>query len=366
MKTGLSKTIFKLLPLLALNLVSCSEERETFTVEKGDIVESVYTSVVVEPDELYKITASIPGYIDEVTVREGDSVYAGQAIFYVRDIASQNNASNARLALDLAEKNYRGEKNVIDDMKMELSNAKVKRSNDSIQYFRIKKLYENGAVSKLELEQMELVYTSSKNTYLTLQNRIKRTERDLKASMEQAKNNFGSTLSRSEEATVRNRVNGIMYAVQKEVGEYVSMQEPIAIVGSGTNFTLKMLIDEIDITRVKIGQRILVNLEAYGEQVFNAKVTRIAPRMDTRTQTFEVEGVFENMPSRLFYGLTGEGNIIVKKVSNAIVIPREFLIDMNKVETDAGIKKVKVGSMSLSHAEIVEGLNEGDVIYKPL
>jgi hypothetical protein len=41
------------------------------------------------------------------------------------------------------------------------------------------------------------------------------------------------------------------------------------------------------------------------------------------------------------------------------------LIGGNQVETSEGKKKVKIGTTSLSHVEILDGLNEGDVIYKP-
>jgi multidrug efflux pump subunit AcrA (membrane-fusion protein) len=144
------------------------------------------------------------------------------------------------------------------------------------------------------------------------------------------------------------------------------MQEPVAIVGSASNFLIKMLIDEIDITKVKIGQRIIVSLEAFSDRTFEATVTRLAPRMDTRTQTFEVEGTFNNIHERLYFGLTGEASIVVAKKKNSVVIPREYIIGSNEVETVDGMKKVKIGTISLSHAEILEGLKEGDVIYKPM
>ena len=126
------------------------------------------------------------------------------------------------------------------------------------------------------------------------------------------------------------------------------------------------LIDEVDITRIKKGQKIVVTLEAYKSQSFEAKVTHITPKMDGRTQTFEIEGVFVDFPSELYMGLTGEGNIIVKQIKQALVIPREYLIDLNKVETENGMKKVKIGVQSLSHVEIISGLKEGEEILKPL
>ena len=124
-------------------------------------------------------------------------------------------------------------------------------------------------------------------------------------------------------------------------------------------------VDEVDITKVKLGQTIVVALEAYKRKTFKAKVTRISPKMDAQTQTFEIEGSFIDAPDALFMGLTGEGNIVIVERKNALVIPLEYLIEENSVQTANGKVKVKIGSRSLSHVEILSGLNEGDVILKP-
>jgi hypothetical protein len=64
-------------------------------------------------------------------------------------------------------------------------------------------------------------------------------------------------------------------------------------------------------------------------------------------------------------GLTGEGNIIINKRKSVMVIPLEYLIDNNKVETENGAIRVTTGVRSLSHVEIVSGLKSGEIIYKP-
>ena len=352
--------------LLLLLLLSCGEERESLTVQRGDIVEAVYSSVVLEPEEMYKVNSSVPGYIDQITVKVGDTVDAGFPLMYIRDVIAANNASNARLSFEMAERYYFGEVNLLQDLKLELQNAELKRRNDSIQYVKYKKLFDDRLITSAEMDQIELAHTASTNTVKALRNKLKRSEKELGNSMQQARNNMNSSVSRSEEAVIRNRMKGVVYDLQKEPGEYVNMQEPVAVVGSAKNFVIKMLIDEIDISKVQKGQRIIINLEAYGNKTFEAIVTRISPKMDTRTQTFEVEGTFVSMPDRLYYGLTGEANIVIAEKKNALVIPREYIVGNDQVETSDGLKRIKLGTMSLTHALVLEGLTEGAVIFKPM
>ena len=64
-------------------------------------------------------------------------------------------------------------------------------------------------------------------------------------------------------------------------------------------------------------------------------------------------------------GLTGEGNIVINEKGSALVIPREYLQPGNKVETEKGMVTVKTGLSNWSYIEILSGLSENQVIYKP-
>lgn len=359
----INNSVFLLL-LVAL-LFSCSEERETYEVKSGPVVESVYSSVSLEPKGLYQVNALIAGHIDQVFVKPGDSVHKGDVLFTIVDVQSRANSANAKLAYELAKKNYSGDINVLDDLRLELNSALLKRRNDSLNYHRNLELYENKAITTVELESSELLFKASQNNHELIKKKIQRTEAELKASLEQAKNNYTSSLSRSSDAVIRSEIDGIVYEVYKEVGELVMTQEPLSVLGSGNEFVIKMKVDEVDITRVRLGQRIFVSLEAYKGQVFKGEVTHITPKMDDRTQTFSVDGEFTEAPEKLYLGLTGEGNIVVNQRDNVVLVPVAYLTEDKKVETPEGFKAIELGIKSLNEVEVINGLKSGDLIYKP-
>lgn len=349
---------------LFLILGSCQDEQEGYVVKKETIVESVYSSVVIEPDELYRVNALNSGYIDELLVEIGDSVFPNDVLFAVRDVQSSSTASNARLSLDIARSNYNGDVNLVNDLKIELNHALLKMRTDSINHYKNKELHRKGLMNDSEFSQSEVMYSSSKTRYSLLKNRLTRTNSDLRTALNQAQNNYVSSLSRSNDALVRNRLSGIVYDLFKETGEFVSVQEPVMIIGSSERFILKMRIDEVDVTKVVLGQEIVISLEAYKNQVFKGIVSHISPKLDAQTQTFEVEGFFKEAPPKLFMGLSGEGNIVINKLDNVVVIPLEYLIDNKYVLTANGKKRVQTGVKSLSHIEIVSGLKSGTRILK--
>lgn len=346
-------------------IAACGKERESTKPTHEELVEAVYSSVVIEPVDAYKVNSSITGYIDEVYFNEDDFVKKGDLLFRISNKPIELNEQNAALNYALLKDTYDGTANLIEEMKLDQKSSKMKMLNDSVNYQRFKMLFEKNACSKFELDNASMAYELSKNTYLSASKRIIRKEKELKNQINQSKNNLNASSLKTDDYLIRSNIDGKLFQTFKEKGEFVSMQEPIAIVGNAKEYKLKMLIDEVDISKVLIGQKVLVTLEAYKNKVFEAKITKIAPKMDAQTQTFEIEAVFVDQPSRLYMGLTGEGNIVINEKKKALVIPREYLLPGNKVETENGMVKVKTGLSNWSFIEIVSGLDENTVILKP-
>ena len=118
--------------------------------------------------------------------------------------------------------------------------------------------------------------------------------------------------------------------------------------------------------RVQVGQKILVTMDSYKGQVFEASVLKIYPIMDVRSRTFKIEANFLNPPQKLYPNLTAEANIIIQTRNKVITIPRNYLIDneyvlVNKVEK----RKIKVGLSDYQNVEVLDGLNTNETIYLP-
>jgi multidrug efflux pump subunit AcrA (membrane-fusion protein) len=179
-------------------------------------------------------------------------------------------------------------------------------------------------------------------------------------------NNYEVARVNTGDYTVRSKIDGKVYALQKEPGETVSMQEPVAMIGSASRFMIEMLIDERDIARIRSGQEVLISLEAFDNAVFQAKVIKIYPQKNERNQTFKVEAQFEkDAPGVLYAGLSGEANIVIDQKEAALTIPLDYLSENSTVLTDSGEIPVTTGLRSLDRVEILEGINSETLIYKP-
>lgn len=345
--------------------VSCGKKDEPIFPTQTRLTESVYSSVTIQPDSLYHVYAAVNGIIDRNLVEEGDKVKPATPLVQIINNTPKLNSENAKFALGLAQENYAGSAGVLKSLQDEIQIAKLALKNDSINYFRQKNLWKQRIGSRVQFENKKLAYELSQNKVQILQNNYGRTENELLTNLQQARNNYKTSQIFTKDFTVTSKINGKVYALYKNPGETVNTLEPLASVGSADKFIIELLVDEVDIVKIDIGQKTLITLDAYGNEVFEAEVSKIYPKKDERSQTFKVEAIFKNPPQKLYPGLAGEGNIIIAEKENTLTIPREYLINENQVKTEHGLKTVTLGLQNLEQVEILEGIDEKTKIFKP-
>lgn len=355
-----------LLPAAALVLfVSCDGEKDSIFPVETTITESVYASVTVQPDSLYQAFAVVNGIVERNLVEEGDLVKRGDILVEITKTNPELASKNAFLDLQLARANFEGGAAILNNLEEEIQAAKLQFLNDSVNYKRQERLWEQQIGSRASLESRKLAYEKSKAAFEVLQNKYRQTEKELETRYRQAQNAYRASLVNTTDFSVTGKINGKVYALHKNAGEIVGPTEPLVTLGSADKFIIEMLVDEEDIVSVKKGQPVYLSLDAYAGSVLKARINKIYPKKDERNQTFLVEALFEEAPEVLLPGLSGEGNIVVAQKENALVIPRSFLVGVNKVRTRDGLVEVVPGLQSIDSIEIREGITAKTELFPP-
>lgn len=346
---------------------SCKADKEEQGIKAGyrPLTEAVYSTVTVEPADLYTVYAAAGGILQHRYVREGDTVKTGQQLFLIdREKASLNTAS-ARLNFEQAMKDLEGPSNILGELETGLAAAQLRLKNDSLKWVQQTALWKQQIGSEQNYTDRVLAYELSKKEVNRLKEQFRRTKSDLEIRKKLAQTQLKASLAGETDFEVTSRLNGLVYQTMVEAGEAVAPQTPLAQIGSGSEFVIKMLIDEVDISRLQVGQKVLISLDAFEAAVFEAAVSRILPSMDVRSQTFSVEARFIEAPEKLYNGLTGEANIIIREKPRVLCIPNTYLAEGNKVWTENGPIEVKTGLKNLEFTEILEGIDTSLLLIKP-
>jgi multidrug efflux pump subunit AcrA (membrane-fusion protein) len=344
--------------------LSCAKQQDKILPLEQELIESVYSSVIIQPDSLYQVYSIVSGIIDKNLVEERDLVTKKQALIQIINNTPKLNTANMQLALSLAKENYQGSATILKSITDEIASAALSFKNDSINFRRQQNLWNQKIGSKVAFDTKQLKYKLSQNNLQLLKSKYHQTKTQLVTALKQAENNYQTSLINTKDFTVKSKINGKVYELKKEPGELVTIQEPIALVGSATRFVIEMLVDEVDIVQISEQMEVVLNLDAYKGAVFTGKVSKIYPKKDERNQTFKVEAIFNKAPKKLYAGLSGEANIIIAKKKKALTIPKEYLLENNKVKTDNGLVTLKLGLQNLEYVEVLSGITKDTYIYK--
>ncbi len=347
-----------------LLFTSCKSKQESTKALTESISESVYASGVVKSKNQYQVYATVNGLIKDILVTEGDIIKKGQPIIGITNTASKLNAENAKLAADFSDLNANTDK--LNELKSTIDFAYSKMKNDSNLLVRQNNLWTNKVGSQNDLDQRELAYKNSKSAYESALLRYNSLQKQLQFEALKSKMNLQISNTIEEDYLIKSETDGKIYSIFKEPGEMVTVQSPVALIGDANEFLLELQVDEYDITKIKIGQKILVSLDSYKGKTFEARVSKINPSMNERSRSFTIDAKFITKPQLLFPNLTAESNIVIQTKENALTIPRNYLIDDNYVLNENKEKvKVAVGLKDYQKAEIISGLKSGEVILKP-
>lgn len=344
--------------------VSCHNKETSIQPTIETLTQSVYVSVTVQPDSLYDAFASVNGILESILVSEGAIVKKGAPLLQISNSNTKLQSENARLSFSLAQNNYSGTTALLVSIEDEIRAAQLKLHNDSTNFFRQKNLWEQRIGSKAQFDAKKLAFNLSRNTVKSLKTKYERTKNELQTQVHQASNTYKNSVITTQDYTVTSKMNGKVYALYKNPGEIVNLQQPLAMIGSKDRFVLELLVDEVDIVTISEEQKVVVTLDAYPNETFLAKVTKIYPNKDERNQTFKVEATFSEPPKTLYPGLSGEGNIIIVVKEHVLTLPRDYVFDTNKVKTENGSVEVITGLQAGDRIEIISGISAKTRVLK--
>ncbi len=267
------------------------------TVERGDLEVLVSANGVVEPINRVEIKSKASGQIEEMSVEEGDLVRRGGLIARLDQSVARNDLEQARADLMVAEANLTQSQN------------NLKRSEQ---------LFERGLISAEEMDRVRVEEVRARSQLVRANSSLQLAE------------------ERMEETIVRAPIDGIMLTKDVEIGQIIS--SGVTTVGGGTLLAtvadmeyvhVKANVDEVDIGRVRSGQKARIIADAYPDKLFTGEVIRVSPqgRTEQNITTFRVTILVPNEGSLLKAGMSADVELEIASKHNIVKVPNEALVD---------------------------------------
>jgi len=198
----------------------------------------------------------------------------------------------------------------------------------------------------------------------------------LSLDLESARMNLEAAQENLANATLLAPFSGVVTAIQAQVGAMAGTTTPIATLADMEPLLVRFYLEESDLGRVAVDNRVTVTFDAWPDDSFPGAVIRVDPALVTVDGTPAVQAwaaleVDEGQRAQLLAGLTAEVEVVAGEVYGALLVPIHALRELAPgqyavmvVQPDGGmqVRPVQVGLMDFTNAEIISGLEQGEVV----
>lgn len=313
-----------------------TQEVRVETVDTRDITASVSASGKVQPNNKVDISADISGRVTRLAVKEGDSVVKGQFLLEIDPSQYQADVDRARASVAS-------------------SQAQVSQARAAFRQSR----------SNLD----RVLNLRDKNPALVSADQVEklRTEMDVNRSLleaaeynvEQSEAGLRNSRSVFSKATIYAPMSGRVTKLNIRQGETAIMgtlnrdAATLLTIADMSMLETKIKVDETEISRVKVGDSAVINIDAFGDTSFAGVVTEISNSSVTKSLTgttttsqavdYEVTIRLVGVPENTRPDFTTQARIITAHRRDALSIPIIALTVREHEPVGNGDKPLTIG-----------------------
>jgi len=309
---------------LVFSVFSCSNREEIQPIRK-DISELVFASGELSWDDAYNITAQTDGVFTDVNFEIGDQISKGKKLAFIDNPSNRINKKSAQEQLLISNENVNLSAPNLQQMLQNIQIAENKYEQDKIQLERYQRLFANQSIAKIELENVEL---TAKNSLANL----KALQKQLAFLMQQAKQQQILSKGQAENFDVLENYNqlrateaGTVIKKFKSAGDFVKKGDVIATVANQNKMEAILNVDENNIEKIKLGQKVFIQLNSNKKKIYQGKISEILAAFDIQSQSFLCKVKFDETMNTSLFGVQLEANVLIGKKSNVILIPRSYV-----------------------------------------
>lgn len=349
---------------------------QTATVERGTIVSSISTSGQILNANYATVTTQASGTVKEIYVKDGDVIAKGDKIAEI-SLDQQGQQKNAA-----AWASYLSAKNTFDNAQVSLYTLQSDMFSKWKTYYNLatSSTYQNSDGTPNDTNRALVEFHITQNDWLAAEAKYKNQQSSIaqaQASLNSAWYSYQLTTSTVTAPTDGNLSNlGIVEgmvintATGTSTTNSVSNQQ-IAIIKNEYKPLATFNLSEIDIPKVKPGQKATITLDSISDKTFTG-IVKTVDRIGTTTSgvtNYSVIVQFDSGINQILPNMATTANIILDSKNDVLYVP-SAAVQISNDQTYVRVLKngkeqdvnVETGLTSDTQTEITSGLKEGDTM----
>jgi RND family efflux transporter MFP subunit len=285
-------------------------------VEAVPLARWLPVSGTLQPLNQATVKAKVSGDVRQITVREGETVQAGQMLARI-DTADLE----AKLAASIG---------AMESAKAQLALATKTRATNQA-------LLKQNFISQNAFDNSESSYSVSQGT-------VKSAE----AQVQLARNAL-------RDAVAVSPLTGIVAKRHVQPGEKVAFDSPLVTIVDLKSLELQAMVPAVDVPELTMGMKVELTIDGFGEQRFSGRIERINPATEPGTRAFLVYVGIPNDKGVLRGGMFATGRVAIAAQAPTPTLP------VSAIRTEAGQAYVwTIDAGKLVRKNVVLGRRDDD------
>ncbi|HEY4719894.1 MAG TPA: efflux RND transporter periplasmic adaptor subunit [Candidatus Methylomirabilis sp.] len=320
--------------LIALAVAVLAAAAITLSLARNSVGEILEGTGTIEATEV-RVGTKVLGRIQELLVREGDTVKAGQVIARLeggeyKAAVERDRASVAKAEAQLAELLAGARDQEIKEARAAVATAAANLEKARLDWERYQELFGEGALSSLDRDAAVNRHQVAQEQHKAAEERLSlllagaRPEAIQAARWEvaRAKAALGASQVTLDDTVIRAPISGLVLTKAADQGETVLPGASIAVMIDPQDLWIRVYIAESDIGKIRLGQKARIRVDSFPDRSFGGKVIEIASKAEftpKNVQTkkervhlvFGVKIALENPEGHLKPGMPADAEILV-------------------------------------------------------
>ena len=323
------------------------------------------------PFRTVSLRSQVEGRLLALNVDVGDKVDRGQVIGQIDDALQKTSINQAEAELASLKSEVARINAQISNARTEVERTRLQLQQQQADSQRQQKLAQQGAIAKQTAEQARTEAQTAAQVLRAAEESVRVEQQTLAAAegrvvAQQAV--VAQAKERRSYARLVSPIAGVILVRVTEPGNLLQPGNELLKIGEFNRVKVEVQVSELELSKVRIGQSVEVGLDAFPNQTYYGKVTRISPAADPTARLVPVEVVIPNQNGQISSGLLARVDFTSQEQAR-VVIPQTalqqgkiFVLNLSSSEEKPKVsaREVTVGKKLDGKVEILSGLQPGE------
>ncbi len=299
------------------------------TVERGDLQMIVSSTGQINPVVTVQVGTQVSGQISALLADFNTPVKANQIIARIDPSSFQARVATARAELLVANANVTMQRASLSELRAELSGSRAAHKDAEQELGRKQALLKRRVVADAIVEKAIAARDQATAKLAVIEAKLLKQQAQLEsagAQVQARQATLDDRLLDLENTIIRSPVDGVVINRDVNLGQTVaaSLQAPVLfdIAQDLGQMLIEVSVDEADIGRVRVGQRVNFSVDAYPQRKFTGDVQQIrqSPKIVSNVVTYTVISTAANPDYALLPGMTANIEIVIGARQNILKV----------------------------------------------